>query len=53
MNITVHFVGEEPTDKTTMAYNNAMREVFNANGIELKKSPGAEGKPDRFRIHRP
>ena len=39
LNITVRFVGEEPTDKTTMAYNNAMREVFAANGIELKEIP--------------
>ena len=28
LNITVRFVGEEPTDKTTLAYNRAMREVF-------------------------
>lgn len=39
LNITVRFVGEEPTDKTTMAYNNAMREVFAQNGIELKEIP--------------
>lgn len=39
LNITVRFVGEEPTDKTTLAYNNAMREVFAQNGIELKEIP--------------
>lgn len=39
LNITVRFVGEEPTDKTTLAYNNAMREVFTQNGIELKEIP--------------
>lgn len=39
LNITVRFVGEEPTDKTTLAYNQAMREVFSNNGIELKIIP--------------
>lgn len=39
LNITIRFVGEEPTDKTTLAYNNAMREVFAQNGIELKEIP--------------
>ena len=39
LNITVRFVGEEPTDKTTLAYNRAMREVFANNGIELKVIP--------------
>ena len=39
LNITVRFVGEEPTDMTTNAYNNAMREVFSENGIELKVIP--------------
>lgn len=39
LNITVRFVGEEPTDKTTLAYNNAMREAFAQNGIELKEIP--------------
>lgn len=39
LNITVRFVGEEPTDKTTLAYNNAMQEVFAQNGIELKVIP--------------
>ncbi len=39
LNITVRFVGDEPTDKTTQAYNKAMREVFSSNGIELKVIP--------------
>lgn len=39
LNITVRFVGDEPTDKTTQAYNKAMQEVFGANGIELKIIP--------------
>jgi len=39
LNITVRFVGEEPTDKTTLAYNEAMEEVFSHNGIELKIVP--------------
>lgn len=39
LNITVRFVGEEPTDKTTLAYNAAMEEVFAHNGIELKVVP--------------
>lgn len=39
LNISVRFVGEEPTDKTTLAYNQAMREVFAENGIELKVIP--------------
>lgn len=47
LNITVRFVGEEPTDKTTLAYNNAMREVFAQNGIELKEIP-REQKGDQI-----
>ncbi len=47
LNITVRFVGEEPTDKTTLAYNNAMREVFSENGIELKVIP-REQKGDQI-----
>ena len=39
LNITVRFVGEEPTDKTTLAYNESMQEVFSNNGIELKVIP--------------
>ena len=39
LNITVRFVGEEPTDKTTLAYNESMQEVFSNNGIELKIIP--------------
>lgn len=39
LNITVRFVGDEPTDKTTQAYNKAMQEVFGSNGIELKIIP--------------
>ena len=39
LNISVRFVGEEPTDKTTLAYNKAMKEVFNESGIELKEIP--------------
>ena len=39
LNITVRFVGDEPTDKTTLAYNKAMREVFGSNGLELKIIP--------------
>lgn len=39
LNISVRFVGEEPTDKTTLAYNQAMKEVFSNNGIELKVIP--------------
>lgn len=39
LNITVRFVGEEPTDKTTLAYNQAMEQVFSKNGIELKVVP--------------
>ncbi len=39
LNITVRFVGEEPTDKTTLAYNKAMEDVFSKNGIELKVVP--------------
>lgn len=39
LNITVRFVGDEPTDKTTLAYNKAMNEVFSNNGIELKIIP--------------
>ena len=33
------YLGKAPTDKTTLAYNNAMREVFAQNGIELKEIP--------------
>lgn len=47
LNITVRFVGEEPTDKTTLAYNQAMREVFAENGIELKVIP-REQKGDQI-----
>lgn len=39
LNISVRFVGEEPTDTTTMAYNAAMQEVFSNNGLELKVIP--------------
>lgn len=39
LNITVRFVGEEPSDKTTLAYNKAMEEVFHHNGLELKIVP--------------
>ena len=39
LNITVRFVGDEPTDKTTLAYNRAMKEVFGSNGLELKVIP--------------
>lgn len=47
LNITVRFVGEEPTDKTTLAYNQAMEEVFSHNGIELKVVP-REQKGDQI-----
>ncbi len=39
LNITVRFVGQEPTDQTTLAYNRAMKEVFAENGLELKEIP--------------
>ena len=46
LNITARYVGEEPTDKTTLAYNEAMKEVFPDNGIELyivpRKKDGKE-----------
>lgn len=47
LNITVRFVGEEPTDKTTLAYNAAMSEVFAENGIDLKIVP-REAKGDQI-----
>jgi [citrate (pro-3S)-lyase] ligase len=40
--ITVRFVGEEPLDPTTGMYNDAMREVFSASGIELVVVPRLE-----------
>ena len=39
LNISVRFVGEEPSDKTTLAYNEAMRRVFSNNGIDFKVVP--------------
>lgn len=39
LNISVRFVGEEPTDKTTLAYNNAMKEIFAANGMDVREIP--------------
>lgn len=39
LNITARYVGEEPTDKTTLAYNEAMREMFPNYGIELYVIP--------------
>ena len=47
LNITVRFVGQEPTDKTTLAYNQAMKEVFAQNGLELKEIP-REQKGDQI-----
>lgn len=42
LNITVRFVGDEPTDKTTNAYNDAMKKVFTKNGIALHIIPRKE-----------
>lgn len=39
LNISVRFVGEEPTDKTTLAYNEAMKEIFANNGLDVKEIP--------------
>ena len=42
LNITARYVGEEPNDKTTMAYNQAMSEILPENGIELHIIPRKE-----------
>lgn len=42
LNITARYVGEEPNDKTTMAYNQAMSEILLGNGIELYIIPRKE-----------
>ena len=42
LNITARYVGEEPNDKTTMAYNQAMSEILPENGIELYIIPRKE-----------
>ena len=42
LNITARYVGEEPNDKTTMAYNQAMSEILPGNGIELYIIPRKE-----------
>jgi len=39
LNITARYVGEEPTDKTTKAYNEAMKDIFPDHGIELYVLP--------------
>jgi [citrate (pro-3S)-lyase] ligase len=42
LNITVRFVGDEPTDATTNAYNTAMKKVFARHGIALHIIPRKE-----------
>ncbi len=43
LNITARYVGEEPTDNTTAAYNKAMQEIFPDHGIELYVVPRKKG----------
>ncbi len=42
LNITVRFVGDEPADMTTNAYNDAMKKVFACHGIHLHIIPRQE-----------
>ena len=47
LNITVRFVGDEPFSPVTKAYNNRMKELLPAHGIELVEIPrfATEGDP--------
>jgi [citrate (pro-3S)-lyase] ligase len=42
LGITVRFVGEEPLDRVTLQYNNAMREILPRFGVELQIIPRKE-----------
>lgn len=48
LNITVRFVGDEPFSPVTKAYNNRMKELLPAHGIELVEIPrfATEGDPE-------
>lgn len=47
LGVTVRFVGSEPLDQLTASYNEGMRRILPAHGIEVREFPriGADGAP--------